>query len=51
MLTTVFHRNPFEQPGGWYVGLANAERAIDLDNRPYSSASGRIGSTDNHHHD
>ncbi len=42
ILGAVFDRNPFLQRGGWYLGLANMEQKIDLDNRPFSSSSGRI---------
>jgi hypothetical protein len=45
VLSAVFHRNPFEQRGGWYVGMANMEQSIDLDNRPLGSSSGRIVET------
>ena len=45
ILSAVFNRNPFLQRGGWYLGLANMSQEIDLDNRPFSSSSGRIVST------
>jgi sulfur-oxidizing protein SoxB len=45
ILGAVFNRNPFLQRGGWYLGLANMTQEIDLDNRPFSSSSGRIVST------
>ncbi|UCE89060.1 MAG: 5'-nucleotidase C-terminal domain-containing protein, partial [Pseudomonadota bacterium] len=45
ILAAVFHRNPFEQRGGWYLGLANMTQKLDLDNRPFSSSSGRIVET------
>jgi 2',3'-cyclic-nucleotide 2'-phosphodiesterase (5'-nucleotidase family) len=45
ILGAVFNRNPFLQRGGWYLGLANMTQMIDLDNRPFSSSSGRIVST------
>jgi len=45
ILAAVFNRNPFLQRGGWYLGLANMTQEIDLDNRPFSSSSGRIVKT------
>ena len=45
ILAAVFNRNPFLQRGGWYLGLANMTQEIDLDNRPFSSSSGRIVET------
>ncbi len=45
ILAAVFDRNPFQQRGGWYLGLANTEQVIDLDNRPFSSSGGRIVKT------
>jgi len=45
ILAHVFHRNPYLQRGGWYVGLSNMEQKIDLKNRPFSSSSGRIVET------
>lgn len=45
ILAAVFNRNPFMQRGGWYVGLSNMTQKIDLDNRPFSSSSGRIVET------
>ena len=45
VLSAVFHRNPFEQRGGWYLGLSNITQDIDLDNRPFSSSGGRIVAT------
>ena len=45
ILAAVFNRNPFLQRGGWYLGLANMSQEIDLDNRPFSSSSGRIVET------
>ena len=45
ILGAVFDRNPFLQRGGWYLGLANMKQKIDLDNRPFSSSSGRIVET------
>lgn len=45
ILGAVFNRNPFLQRGGWYLGLANMTQEIDLDNRPFSSSSGRIVKT------
>jgi 2',3'-cyclic-nucleotide 2'-phosphodiesterase (5'-nucleotidase family) len=45
ILSAVFNRNPFLQRGGWYLGLANMTQEIDLDNRPFSSSSGRIVET------
>jgi len=45
ILTAVFDRNPYRQKGGWYVGLSNMTQELDLNNRPFSSASGRIVST------
>lgn len=41
-LTAVFDRNPFNQRGGWYLGLSNMTQTIDLDHRPFTSSSGRI---------
>ena len=46
ILAAVFDRNPFQQRGGWYLGLANTTQKIDLDNRPYSSSGGRIVETE-----
>jgi S-sulfosulfanyl-L-cysteine sulfohydrolase len=45
VLTAVFDRNPFNQRGGWYLGLSNMTQDIDLDNRPFSSSGGRIVAT------
>ena len=45
ILTAVFDRNVFLQRGGWYLGLANMSQKIDLENRPFSSSSGRIVET------
>ena len=45
ILGAVFDRNPFLQRGGWYLGLANMTQKIDLDNRPFSSSTGRIVQT------
>ena len=45
ILSAVFNRNAFLQRGGWYLGLANMTQEIDLDNRPFSSSSGRIVQT------
>lgn len=45
ILGAVFDRNPFMQRGGWYLGLANTDQLIDLDNRPFSSSGGRIVET------
>ena len=45
ILGAVFNRNPFLQRGGWYLGLSNMTQKIDLDNRPFSSSSGRIVET------
>ena len=45
ILAAVFDRNPFQQRGGWYLGLANVTQEIDLDHRPFSSSSGRIVQT------
>jgi len=45
VLGAIFDRNPFLQRGGWYLGLSNVTQTIDLDNRPFSSSSGRIVST------
>ncbi len=45
ILGAVFDRNPFQQRGGWYLGLANTTQKIDLDNRPFSSSGGRIVET------
>lgn len=45
VLTAVFDRNPFNQRGGWYLGLSNVSQAIDLKHRPFSSSGGRIVST------
>lgn len=45
ILGAVFDRNPFQQRGGWYLGLANTDQMIDLDNRPFSSSGGRIVET------
>jgi len=45
ILAAVFDRNPFQQRGGWYLGLANTTQKIDLDNRPFSSSGGRIVET------
>lgn len=45
ILAAVFNRNPYLQRGGWYLGLANMTQEIDLDNRPFSSSSGRIVGT------
>jgi 2',3'-cyclic-nucleotide 2'-phosphodiesterase (5'-nucleotidase family) len=42
ILGAVFHRNVFEQRGGWYLGLANMTQDIDLAHRPFSSSGGRI---------
>ena len=44
-LDSVFNRNPFEQRGGWYVGMANMSQDIDLDNRPFGTSGGRIVKT------
>jgi hypothetical protein len=45
ILGAVFHRNVFEQRGGWYLGLANMTQQLDLENRPFSSSGGRIVKT------
>lgn len=45
ILGAVFDRNPFQQRGGWYLGLANMTQKIDLDHRPFTSSSGRIVET------
>lgn len=45
ILAAIFNRNPFLQRGGWYLGLANMTQKLDLDNRPFSSSSGRIVET------
>ena len=45
VLTAVFDRNPFNQRGGWYLGMSNVTQTIDLKNRPFSSSGGRIVST------
>ena len=45
ILGAVFHRNVFEQRGGWYLGLANMTQQLDLANRPFSSSGGRIVKT------
>ena len=45
ILAAVFDRNPFQQRGGWYLGLANTDQLVDLDNRPFSSSGGRIVET------
>jgi hypothetical protein len=45
VLKAVFDRNPYEQRGGWYIGLANMTQKIDLDNRPFSTSGGRIVQT------
>ncbi|HEY5603045.1 MAG TPA: 5'-nucleotidase C-terminal domain-containing protein [Gammaproteobacteria bacterium] len=45
ILGAVYDRNPFNQRGGWYSGLSNITQAVDLDNRPFSSSTGRIVST------
>ena len=45
ILAAVFNRNPFLQRGGWYLGLSNMSQEIDLENRPFSSSSGRIVQT------
>jgi len=45
ILGAVFDRNPFLQRGGWYLGLANTDQLVDLDNRPFSSSGGRIVET------
>ena len=45
VLTAVFDRNPFNQRGGWYIGLSNMTQDIDLDHRPFGSSGGRIVST------
>jgi hypothetical protein len=45
ILAAVYNRNSFLQRGGWYLGLANMTQKIDLDNRPFSSSSGRIVET------
>ena len=45
VLDSVFNRNPFQQHGGWYLGLANMTQTIDLVNRPYTSTEGRIVQT------
>jgi 2',3'-cyclic-nucleotide 2'-phosphodiesterase (5'-nucleotidase family) len=42
ILSAVFNRNPFQQRGGWYLGLSGMKQTIDLKNQPYSSSSGRI---------
>lgn len=45
ILGAVFHRNVFEQRGGWYLGLGNMTQQLDLANRPFSSSGGRIVKT------
>lgn len=45
VLTGVFNRNAFEQRGGWYMGLSNMTQKIDVINRPFSNAAGRIVET------
>ncbi len=46
VLDAVYHRNPFLQRGGWYLGFSsNMHQLIDLDNRPFSSSGGRIVAT------
>jgi 2',3'-cyclic-nucleotide 2'-phosphodiesterase (5'-nucleotidase family) len=46
ILAAVFDRNPFQQRGGWYLGISNTTQKIDLDNRPFSSSGGRIVETE-----
>lgn len=45
ILAAVYDRNPFQQRGGWYLGLANMTQEIDLEHRPFSSSGGRIVAT------
>ena len=42
VLEAVFDRNPFQQKGGWYIGLSGMTQTLDLKNRPFSSSGGRI---------
>jgi len=45
VLDSVFNQNPYQQKGGWYMGLSNMSQKIDLENAPYSTSSGRIVQT------
>ena len=45
VLKAVFDRNPYEQRGGWYIGLSNMTQKLDLDNAPFGTSGGRIVET------
>lgn len=46
ILANVFHRNPYVQRGGWYLGLSNNIRQrVDVVRRPLSTSGWRIVDT------